>query len=125
MHVCRVCANVRKKEHEIRRRANTGKMDSHVKMWGKYTRSLSYSDNPVVVARREYRERNPLKAKAHRVVENLVKSGKLVAPSNCSVCNSIGYIHGHHDDYTKPHSVRWLCARCHMKWYDEYGEGKT
>lgn len=57
-------------------------------------------------------------------VNMALKSGRLVRPDHCSVCNAPdrkangaprSSIHGHHDDYTKPLDVRWLCARCHMQ----------
>ncbi len=45
-----------------------------------------------------------------------VQSGALVRPSCCSICggnNNGEVIQGHHDDYTKPLEVRWVCMECH------------
>ena len=52
------------------------------------------------------------------VVACAVKKGSLVNPGKCSECGSTqGQISGHHDDYSKPFSVRWLCHSCHFKWH--------
>jgi ribosomal protein S27AE len=40
-----------------------------------------------------------------------VRTGKLV-PQPCEVCGAIN-VHAHHDDYSKPLEVRWLCPEDH------------
>jgi ribosomal protein S27AE len=42
-----------------------------------------------------------------------VKAGRVAKPSQCSVCGSGVRVQGHHEDYTKPYDVEWLCHRCH------------
>ena len=71
---------------------------------------------------REYRERYPNKAKAHRMVKYHIDSGNLTKEP-CEVCGSVENIHAHHDDYLKPLNVRWLCAAHHSQWHKENGEG--
>ena len=75
------------------------------------------AEHPEVLAAgaRRYRERNPEKRAAHTAVGNALRSGRLVkgpcereAEGGCSAP-----IHGHHDDYSKPLEVRWLCAAHH------------
>lgn len=42
--------------------------------------------------------------------------GNINKPSTCSNCGQQKQqdeIHGHHEDYTKPYSVIWLCEKCH------------
>ena len=60
-----------------------------------------------------YRARFPEKYKAHQAVGNAIRSGRLIKPEQCSECGEAGYIEGHHDDYSKPLEVRWLCSPCH------------
>lgn len=50
------------------------------------------------------------------IVAKAFKEGRLVRPSTCSQCGEERpRIVGHHDDYRKPLSVRWLCDRCHRR----------
>lgn len=51
---------------------------------------------------------------AAQMVNNAVRSGKL-KKLPCEVCGSTKRIHGHHDDYSKPLSVRWLCPKHHAE----------
>jgi hypothetical protein len=53
----------------------------------------------------ELRARGRLRQAIHR--------GTIVKPDKCECCGDGGPIHGHHDDYSKPFDVRWLCATCH------------
>lgn len=34
-------------------------------------------------------------------------------PTNCSKCGVFGDVDGHHEDYSKPLEVLWLCRQCH------------
>ena len=72
-----------------------------------------------------YREKYPLKYKAKNAVNNAVRDGRLVKADACEDCGSTFALHGHHDDYTKPLEVRWLCALCHHRWHALHGEAKT
>ena len=71
--------------------------------------------------KKEYRERFPRKYKAQTMVGNAIRSGKLHRES-CVICSSDFAVHGHHDDYSKPLNVRWLCAVCHADWHKNNGE---
>lgn len=64
-----------------------------------------------------YKERNPLKRAAHIIIGNYVKNKKIIPEIFCSICNSDKKIEAHHDDYTKPLDVRWLCECCHKEWH--------
>lgn len=65
----------------------------------------------------EYKKKYPMKYAAHVIVRNAIRNGKFTQANNCSVCDSTGKIEGHHDDYTKPLEVRWLCEKCHKEWH--------
>lgn len=51
--------------------------------------------------------------RAHKVVGNAVKDGRLVKKP-CECCGD-EKAEAHHDDYSKPLDVRWLCRKCHKK----------
>lgn len=61
----------------------------------------------------KYRNTNPLRYKANCIVNNAIRNGRLVRPIECSCCGIKCKPHGHHDDYSKPLDVRWLCSKCH------------
>lgn len=64
-----------------------------------------------------YRKKYPMKYASHTIVATAIKNGQMQKASNCLVCHSIEKIEGHHDDYTKPLEVRWLCEKCHKEWH--------
>lgn len=65
---------------------------------------------------RRYREKYPEKYKAITMVSNALRSGKLLQPDSCEKCGkATRNIEGHHDDYSKPLEVRWLCLTCHAE----------
>jgi hypothetical protein len=49
-----------------------------------------------------------------------VTAGEIVRPSICSRCGVTCTPHGHHEDYSKPLDVVWLCSKCHMKEHRKY-----
>lgn len=56
--------------------------------------------------------KSPEKVTAWKKANNAVRSGKLVrTPCPCGDPKS----HAHHEDYSKPLDVVFLCASCHMK----------
>ena len=61
-------------------------------------------------ATQKYRRDYPEKYRAHTAVSNAVRSGKMKRQP-CEVCGDKA--HAHHDDYSKPLDVRWLCAIHH------------
>lgn len=73
-------------------------------------------ENSTLINKR-WRKENPEGYKAHSAVSNAVRSGILVK-SPCEVCGC-ERVHAHHDDYSKPLSVRWLCALHHHRFHSE------
>lgn len=68
---------------------------------------------------RRFKAKFPAKAKAHAIFRAAIAKGTIVRPDTCSQCGATGVqIDGHHDDYSKPLEVRWLCQRCHHAHHD-------
>ena len=61
---------------------------------------------------KRWREENPEKYVAHTIVGNAVRDGKITKRS-CAVCGQTKNVDAHHDDYTAPLDVTWLCRKCH------------
>jgi hypothetical protein len=55
--------------------------------------------------------RNKFKRRAHHKVQHALRSGKLTREP-CCICGD-PKTEGHHDDYSKPLNVRWLCKKHH------------
>ena len=62
---------------------------------------------------RRYRNKNRVKKRVHDKTLYEIERGRLLRPSKCSVCNIHCTPIAHHDDYTKPLEVTWLCTQCH------------
>lgn len=82
---------------------------------GKLSHSLS---------KKKWIENNLLKRSASTIIGNAIRDGKLTKQYACSVCGEDKKrIHGHHDDYAYPMTVRWLCQKCHIAWHKLNGSG--
>ena len=110
--VCSACSRDYDKE-----RAKKPKRKAYMKsVIGEYRRS-----GKAVKSAREYRLRYPKKYKAHKAITSAIRN-KSLTKEPCEVCGSdVSY--GHHDDYEKLLSVRWLCDKHHRDWHSENGEG--
>lgn len=88
MYMCKICHNAKKAEADRIHRLND-------RSWSK---------------RRD--ARFPEKYTARKLLRKAVASGK-VKRGRCDVCGK-KETHGHHEDYSKPLEVRWLCSQHHM-----------
>jgi hypothetical protein len=74
------------------------------------------------LAKSAWAAKNRHKRKAHNAVRNAVRNGKII-PSPCEICGS-EQAEAHHDDYSKPLDVRWLCKKHHMQVHIELNKMK-
>lgn len=63
---------------------------------------------------RRIRAEQPEKYAARTAVNNAIRDGRLVK-GPCEVCGATKRVHAHHDDYSKPLDVRWLCPKHHAE----------
>ena len=63
---------------------------------------------------KDYLVKNRVKHKARSLLSRRVQQGK-IEKLPCEVCGTQEKIDGHHDDYSKPLEVRWLCKKHHYK----------
>jgi len=57
-------------------------------------------------------KRNPEKRRTHFATWIAIRNGKLIKRP-CEICGELK-AHAHHEDYSKPLEVRWLCPRHHV-----------
>lgn len=84
-----------------------------VRAYDRQRAKLPHRKKHITENTKSFRSNNPEKYKAHSIVGFAIKSGRLIKPESCQSCGCDGIIHGHHDDYSKPLEVMWLCVPCH------------
>jgi len=62
--------------------------------------------------RRYERRKGSAFVACNRAVGNAIRDGRLNR-GPCEVCGSRESVEGHHEDYSKPLDVRWLCREHH------------
>jgi ribosomal protein S27AE len=58
-----------------------------------------------------WRDRHPEAVRAQSLTRYHIKAGNLI-PKPCEICGD-ATVDAHHDDYSKPLNVRWLCRSHH------------
>lgn len=69
-------------------------------------------------AQQKKRLQNPAERQRHAARGKLaaaIKKGWVKRPDKCSVCGARGKPHGHHENYSKPLTVIWVCIDCHAE----------
>lgn len=124
---CLPCGRIYNKEWRQRRNAE-GRPIVNKGVWDPAKKSawiIAYYSRPDVKARKaaqmkESQGRHPERAKARRMVRHEISMGRM-SRGPCEQCGN-PKTHGHHDDYTKPLAVRWLCRSCHDAYHAKIKE---
>jgi hypothetical protein len=75
-----------------------------------YYQSSEYHNN------RQLTTEQRTKANVRNLAHSAVRGGKLIKPGMCNNClQQSDAIEAHHEDYSKPLEVIWLCNRCHIE----------
>ena len=69
---------------------------------------------------REYAERHPERIAAKNKVNTEIRAGRL-SRQPCEECGAEN-AEAHHDDYSKPRDVRWLCPTHHRRHHNEISD---
>lgn len=64
---------------------------------------------------KKHRKNFPEKDKARRLLNQTIRNNKIIRPGKCSKCNKICIPDAHHEDYSRPLDVVWLCRQCHRQ----------
>lgn len=65
------------------------------------------------------------RTRAAGLINMRVRRGSLERPKNCQQCSRPCRPDAHHEDYTKPDQVTWLCRSCHVKRHIEIGRRRV
>lgn len=88
--------------------------DPKVKARHKRYQATAAGKASLSASRKKWMASNPEKRAAHVLLNNSLRSGRVVKPDKCSSCGSGGRMEGHHEDYARPLDVLWLCRQCHV-----------
>ena len=99
---CKECVKERVRNH-----AHTEHGRQNEKEWNKTEKGKAKYKRHT----QRFRRLNPEKYKATGIANNALRSGKLIKKP-CEVCERED-AEKHHDDYSKPLEVRWLCRKHH------------
>lgn len=65
---------------------------------------------------RDLRRKANLEADLAKTLANTaVRDGILIEPGQCTSCSEVRPLQKHHEDYSKPYDVQWLCQQCHSR----------
>jgi hypothetical protein len=92
------------------------KLENQEKVKSGFLRWLSSSKGEL------YKKKNYVKSQAYWAVEAALKKGEMQRES----CADCGYhiAEAHHEDYSKPLEVTWLCRKCHAELHKQYRKVK-
>jgi hypothetical protein len=65
-------------------------------------------------------DKHPLKYAARRILNHQIEFGKIIRAEECQDCKKECKTEAHHEDYTKPLDVLWLCRQCHAYRHREF-----
>lgn len=77
----------------------------------RHTRQENRAEHRARDRARGYRVYDEHKARARKILHNALRRGEITRQP-CEVCGERS-TDGHHDDHTRPLSVRWLCRKHH------------
>ncbi len=81
---------------------------------GEYTKGWSKKNPEKIAGRmRDFWRNHPEVNRAYSVVYKALKSGRLIKRP-CKVCGN-KKVEAHHEDYSKPLEVEWLCRKHHTE----------
>ena len=67
---------------------------------------------------REYRKKPKYLARV--ITNNAIRDGRIIKQP-CEVCGE-AKAQAHHDDYSKPFEIRWLCFKHHREHHKQFGD---
>jgi len=68
-----------------------------------------------LAASTKHHNANRNKKNARSRLQYAVEVGEMVRPTVCPACGLEKFVEGHHEDYSKPLEVIWMCSKCHGK----------
>lgn len=104
MAECKACVKARSKANRL----------ANIEHYTAYEKARFQRPERKAQARKYLSERRPAeKRRATYLTSNAIRDGRLIRQP-CEVCGA-EKVEAHHDDYSKPLEVRWLCRKHHLE----------
>jgi hypothetical protein len=102
---CKACISVKCRQYYLKNRERTAEVRRKYRQTvaGKNSLKRSFENN---------RDKNKLKHIARHAINDEIRIGR-ARRQPCDVCGN-PKSQAHHDNYSKPLDVRWLCNECHL-----------
>lgn len=110
-----VCIECHKMRMKIRRLTNPKVQEYDRIRYHQSDRKLASRKNA-----KEWNTKNPDGYRAHYIVHNAIRDGKL-QKLPCVICGN-AKAHAHHKDYSRPLDVVWMCPQCHQRMHSAFPE---
>lgn len=117
---CKSCTRRHTSERHARMSQNPEWVESEIerhRQKSRLARSLGKVSPHTNKGKIAWEQRNEHKRKAHFAVANALRDGK-IEKLPCMICGK-SPAQAHHDDYSKPLDVRWLCVTHHNEHHNE------
>jgi hypothetical protein len=74
-----------------------------------------YAENRerILANSKRWHDDHPDAAKAYGILRRAITNGEVEIPDCCTGCGEEAPLESHHEDYSKPLEVEWLCLSCH------------
>lgn len=90
---------------------NREKSRDYYQKW--YKKNGRKRNKNYIITAKKWIENHKEEVKAQRLLRYAVKIGKIIKPKKCEDCKKEKRLSGHHESYSKPLKVIWLCSSCH------------
>lgn len=108
---CKLCT-------KIYQEANKKRISEYQKIYQKFYRLTDKGKTVMRKKDKQYRAKHPERYIANVAVGNAIRDDKLFCQP-CEICDSEHKIQAHHEDYSKPLEVNWLCKKHHDKLHED------
>lgn len=128
LNICKECT---KKRIEIHRKNNIEKIREYDRnrpnVCDRYEKNKIYRQNnteKIKQYKRKWKTKNKEKVNAENKLRRAIIAGKVNKPEKCEICGKITKLEAHHQDYSQPLKVQFLCMTCHKLEHKKLNEEK-
>lgn len=115
MMMCKKCG-LEKEESEFHNRIAYKNGIKHIKKYSACKKcAYLYQKDYQKSYNRKYSKLYREKVSARLALIQAVRLGRVSRPEKCQRCGENKKPDGHHNDYSKPFEVEWLCKGCHAE----------